>query len=236
MGKLVANTISKIPIQNLLHRSYQIFSSYQLIHKEFQNIKSCFVNNGYPDWFIDKQIKIFLNKRYKNTPSKNKQERTTDIRRILLYMSYLGETSVQLEKELRNFFQKYLKGFAQLSLIQRTHTIGDHFKYKDKQAHLERCSVVYKLKCSCGNSYIGQTERNLKFRLEEHNPLKSNYRNTHVVKHLYSHPDYFVDFKNPEILASAFNHREFKETLLIQEQHPEINVDNFSTPSYLFNT
>ena len=89
------------------------------------------------DWFIDKQIKIFLNKRYKNTPSKNKQERTSDIRRILLNMPYLGETSVQLEKELQNFFQKYLKEFAQLSLIHRTHTIEDHFKYKNKQAHLE---------------------------------------------------------------------------------------------------
>ena len=58
------------------------------------------------------------------------------------------------------------------------------------------------------------------------------------VKHLYSHPDHFVDFKNPEILASASNHRELliKEMLLIQEQQPEINVDNFSTPLYLFNT
>jgi len=50
----------------------------------------------------------------------------------LKYMPYLGEISVQLEKELRNFFRKYLKEFAQLSLIHRTHTIGDHFKYKDK--------------------------------------------------------------------------------------------------------
>jgi len=32
-------------------------------------------------------------------------------------MPYIGETSVQLEKELRNFFQKYLKEFAQLSLV-----------------------------------------------------------------------------------------------------------------------
>ena len=70
-------------IQSLLHCSYEICSSYQLIHKEFQNIKSCFLSNGYLDWFIDKQIKIFLNKRYKNPP-KNKQEKTTDIRRILL--------------------------------------------------------------------------------------------------------------------------------------------------------
>ena len=46
-----------------------------------------------------------------------------------------------------------------------------------------------------------------------------------------------MDFKNPEILASAFNYRELliKETLLIQEQQPEIDVDNFSTPLYLFN-
>jgi len=42
-----------------------------------------------------------------------------------------------------------LKELAQLSLIHRTHTMGDHFifKYKDKQAHLARCNVVYRLKC-----------------------------------------------------------------------------------------
>jgi len=46
-----------------------------------------------------------------------------------------------------------------------------------------------------------------------------------------------MDFKNPEILASACNYRELliKETLLKQEQQPEINADNFSTPLYLFN-
>jgi len=98
-------------VQSLFHRSYEICSSYQLIHKEFQNIKSCFLSDEYQDWFIDKQIKIFLNKRYKNTP-KNNQEKTTDIRRILLYLPYLGETSLQLEKELRNFFRKYLKELA----------------------------------------------------------------------------------------------------------------------------
>jgi len=49
---------------------------------------------------------------------------------------------------------------------------------------------------------------------------KSNHQTTDVVKHLYSHPDHFVDFKNLEILASAFNHRELlsKKVLLIQEQ------------------
>ena len=78
----------------------------------------------------------------------------------------------------------------------------------------------------------------MKFRLDEHNPLKSNHQDTDAVKHLYTYPDHFMDFKNREILTSAFNYRELliKETLLIQEQQPEINVDNFSTPLYLFNT
>jgi len=68
--------------------------------------------------------------------------------------------------------------------------------------------VVCKLTCSCGRSYIGQTQRNLKFRLDEHNLSKSNHQATDVVKHLYTFPDHFMDFKNPEILASAFNYRE----------------------------
>ena len=100
------------------------------------------------------------------------------------------------------------------------------------QAHLGRSNVAYKVKCSCGHSYIGQTQRNLKFRLDEHNPKKSNHQATDVVKHLYTYPDHFMDFKNPD------NYRELliKETLLTQEQQPEFNVDNFSTPLYLFNT
>ena len=68
--------------------------------------------------------------------------------------------------------------------------------------------MVYKIKCSCGHSYIGQTHRNLKFHLDEHNPLKLNHQTTDVVKHLYTYSGYFMDFKNPEILASAFNYHE----------------------------
>ena len=64
--------------------------------------------------------------------------------------------------------------------------------------------MVYKLKCSCGHSYIGQTQRNLKFRLDEHNALKSNRQATEVVKHLYTYPGHFMDFK----MVSAFNYRE----------------------------
>jgi len=75
------------------------------------------------------------------------------------------------------------------------------------------------------NNILDKLKRNLKFHLDEHNPLKSNQQITDVVKHLYTYPGHFMEFKNPEILASALNYRELliKETLLIQEQQPEIN-------------
>jgi len=88
----------------------------------------------------------------------------------------------------RCLLQKYLEELAHLSLINKTHTIGDHFKNKDKQTHLERCHVVYKLKCSFGHSYIGQTQRNLKLHLDEHNFLKSNHQATDVIKHSCTYP------------------------------------------------
>jgi len=46
-----------------------------------------------------------------------------------------------------------------------------------------RSNVVYQLKCSCGSVYIGQTRRNLKSRMEEHNPnAKFSYK-TDVTKY-----------------------------------------------------
>jgi len=86
--------------------------------------------------------------------------------------------------------RKYFN-ISSVSLIRETHTTGDHFKYKDKQAHLERCNVVYKLKYSCGQFCIGQTQRNLKFRLNEHNPLRSDHQSTDVINHLYKYPGHF---------------------------------------------
>jgi len=46
--------------------------------------------------------------------------------------------------------------------------ISQLFTIKDHQPTLLRLGVVYKLTCSCGEAYIGETIRNLKIRLREH--------------------------------------------------------------------
>jgi len=58
-------------------------------------------------------------------------------------------------------------------------------------------------------------------------------------KHLLIKNASFNTNKNLLIQIKKFfntNEKQNKKHLLIQEQQPEINVDNFSTPLYLFNT
>ena len=126
---------------------------------------------------------------------------------------------------------------VQLTIIHVTNKLGQFFNHKEKQPLLLRSNVVYRLKCSCGCCYIGQTRRNIKSRMEEHNPeAKFSYK-TDVTKHLLDNPEHTIDFEHPEVLASASNLKELmiKETILIQQHRPDINVDDSSLPLYVFN-
>ena len=91
------------------------------------------------------------------------------------------------------------------------------FTYKDKQNHLLRSSVVYKLTCPCGSNYIGQTRRNFITRINEH---KFDQR-SEVCKHL-ANPKHRFNFKQPEILGSIVGQKKLYllESFLIQQGWP----------------
>ena len=57
-------------------------------------------------------------------------------------------------------------------------------KHKEHQPKLLRSNVVYKLTCSCDSVYIGQTRRNLRARLDDHNPAANSNQQSDVAKHL----------------------------------------------------
>ena len=111
------------------------------------------------------------------------------------------------------------------------------FKHKEHQPKLLRSNVVYKLTCSCDSVYIGQTCRNLGARLDDHNPAANSNQQSDVAKHLLKNPTHFINFNEPEILCSAYNFKELliKETLLIHQLQPDINVDISLFPLYVFN-
>ena len=60
-----AHTDKKITIiKSLLNRTKQISSSYKIFHNELRNIRQTLINNGFPNYKVDEQIKLIIN--YKN--------------------------------------------------------------------------------------------------------------------------------------------------------------------------
>ena len=90
---------------------------------------------------------------------------------------------------------------VKLRCFQSTRKFQRWFSIKDRQALLNRFNVVYKLTCSCGASYIGQTQRSLINRIEEHRTSLSSS----VSRHLQANPDHRLDFHNPEVISSDNN-------------------------------
>ena len=100
-----------------------------------------------------------------------------------------------------------------------------------------RHSVVYKIKCSCGKCYIGETERNLTTRLHEHS--KTTGKLTTVGEHLVENNTHVFDFENVEILGQTDSFRiKYLESLFIQKYASSgelINDADSSVPLNLFN-
>ena len=66
-----------------------------------------------------------------------------------------------------------------------TFNIGKFFQYKDRQSLLHSVGAVYRLTCSCGQKYIGQTKQNLIARLNEYRTRQ----NSEVCRHLMKIPN-----------------------------------------------
>jgi len=119
-------------------------------------------------------------------------------------------------------------------MCHRTYNIDKLFPYKDRQALLQSSGVVYKLSCSCRQTYVGQTKHNLITRLNEHRICEES----EVYRHLLENLKHTVDYKSPKILDRINNITKLciKETFHIFKLQPQLNLDNQSLPLHLFNT
>ena len=73
--------------------------------------------------------------------------------------------------------------------------------------------------------------------MEEHNPKAKFSYKTDITKHLLDNLEHTIDFEHSEVLASASNLKELliKETILVQQHRPDINVNDSSLLRYVFN-
>ena len=152
------------------------------------------------------------------TPSnKIKQEFSTSV-----CIPYLGKTSHQIERILASSGIKVYHCSNQ-KIYQLLYT------HKDKTDRNLKPGV-YRIPCTCGKVYIGETSRNLKVRQKEHKDccLKCQLDKSALAKHAWEN-DHPIKWDDSELLVPVRNYfsrqiREsveiFKNKTIVQEEKP----------------
>ena len=79
--------IKKAIIHNLISRAKLISSSKTIFYKEVDNIKQALINNGFPNYIVDEQIKRMI----KNVNQQNKQCTTPSSQQTYIKLFYRNQ-------------------------------------------------------------------------------------------------------------------------------------------------
>jgi len=121
------------------------------MHLEFQNITSMLAQNGFSPHIIQNQIRKFLDKKHQIVQNKGKQEKSQF---VFIRLPFIGDISYHIQNELNDYFRRKLSTKLKIRIIHLPCTIGNLFKYKDKQELLHSTGVVYQLTYSCKRKYV----------------------------------------------------------------------------------
>ena len=119
------------------------------VRREEQHLDRVLRTNGYPQHIIRSAAR----------PRKEREPEATPKYTVCIpYVSGVGE-------DLRRVCRRYdiRTVFTTISTLRRELT-----RVKDQDPMLSRAGVVYRIPCSCGKEYIGETKRALRTRLKEH--------------------------------------------------------------------
>jgi len=189
--------------------------------KNIEFIIGTLLDNGYPLAFIfdklKKRIKRTLNlKKSANHPQNNNNTESgcPDIKKILV-IPYINNISEMVASTIDK--SRHIVGYRTLN------NLGSFVKvHKDTVETYANNNVVYKISCNdCEASYVGQTKRQLKTRVNEHfRNISSTSANPSVITEHTLQTSHSFDWKNVKILDTESNYfkRSISEMIHIKEQ------------------
>ena len=211
----------------LVHRAWQICSSFDHFDTEMWFLHDLFSKNGYPEQFFWKFASRTLTKLYKS-----QLVHTVPKPKIFVPLDYFGYVSDSFKVKFKDLISSH---YPQISLhfaFRRSNTIGSFFCLKDKIPNMYRSRVVYQYTCGiCHDTYIGKTMRSLETRACEHAGLSPRTHNSlaatsysAIRDHMHDHGSQ-VDLNSFKILASAEYDFDLKilEALYTHKLSPAIN-------------
>ena len=216
-----------------------ICSSYRTLHFEILKLKQIFRSNGYLKNFIDRCMKIYLDKVF----IKNTSICIVPKMELLCVFPFVGKKSLEIKKRLHNAIERTLP-YCKLKVILKSPSkIVSHFHVKVVLPKKHYSGIVYSFKCnSCNTIYYGKTKHHFYVRAAKHmgishltNKRLKNVKQSAISDHLLT-CNCNINFNDFTILSKDSNNINLliKERLLISRDKPILNKTVKSYPLELF--
>ena len=171
---------------------------------------------------IERSFKIYLDHRFSS--SKNQLKDTSDV--YYFKLPYIGNLSHHIKNKLLKLCKEFCKESFNINLVFNSFKIKNYFSYKDPIPDDLKSFLVYKFTCaSCSSSYISETCRHFKTRIEKQ--IKKDNK-SHIFKYLRSNITCFdsynsLSFKIIDKANSKFDLK-IEEALHIDWRKPNLNA------------
>ena len=216
-------------IKCLIDRSFKIGNNWNSFHNDIKKIKSNLIKeDAYLSFLIDKVIKKYLH--YKFSSNQTQLKDKSDVHYFKL--PYISNLSHHIKNKILKLCKEFCKENFNIKLVFNSFKINNYFAYKVPIRNDLKSVRVYKFTCaSCRSSYISETCRRFKIRIEEH--IKKDNK-SHIIKHLHSPETCFhsynsICFKIIDKANSKFDLK-IKEALHINWRKPNLNAQQNDLP------
>ena len=219
----------------LLHRIFNLCSTYENFHAQLEVVRKLFNLNGFPSHMFDHLVRRFLDNMFDPKPTLY----TVPKKIVYFCLPFTGSHSLQIRNQITRLCNAAYPHLNIRFVFRSSTRISSFFPFKDKVPKLMRSGVVYLFKCRCCSaSYVGQTTRHLHTRISEHlgiSPITGKPSSSPVMSSIFSHLNstgHSANFDDFEILSSCSDTCELMihESLLISKLKPSLNVQGSSIP------
>ena len=115
-------------VSTIIFRSFTICSDMPKFHQEICKIKDIFIKNVYGESFLDKCVKIFLNKVF--IPKRIIQ--TAEKKHLAIVLPFMSTTSTELKVKLHKTFKQLLPACDLRVIFKVSLRMKNYFNFKEE--------------------------------------------------------------------------------------------------------
>jgi len=197
-----------------------VLLSHPIFHqKNLEYVIGVLLDNSYPIDLIFNKVGIRIKELIRKINLKTPEQKLEQERKMIVF-PYIKNISEMINSAINK--KDYMIGYRILNKLT-----GFIKRHKDKNSLENNSGVVYKIFCNnCNASYVGQTKRKVKTRINEHikNIKVEESKHSVITKHMLE-LNHTFDWQNVKIMDFETNYykRLISEMLYIKMQDNGIN-------------